>query len=350
MSRVSVVIPIYNAGKKLTKCIESILKQTFTDFELILVNDGSTDDSLEICRKYSKIDNRIKVINKENEGSIKTRKRGVDASKSEYIMFVDADDWVDNNIIETLYNEVQENNVEIAVCNMYRVIGNVKRNVDCSYLNTNKIYIGNEIKTELIKSYIWGHSFPSSLCAKLYKKELLQIEGKYLNRIRFLGDDLFYNLEILLNTRSVKVIDKPLYYYRRGGFTNSFMPHLFDDMVNCYEIQKEVINEYFYTTKESETNGISLMLLNTFRTCLYNLFNGNLKTEEIQEKILDYSSNTSVIECLSNKMAREYFSKSFLQAIENKDVGTLYQLGKRLYFKSIPRKVLIKTLSKLGLF
>ncbi len=123
MPKVSIVVPIYNAGNRLNKCLKSILNQTFKDFELILVNDGSTDNSLSICEKYKYKDERIRVIDKQNEGSIKTRNRGVEESNSPYIAFVDADDWIDKCMIETLYNETILSDTDITVCNMYKVLG-----------------------------------------------------------------------------------------------------------------------------------------------------------------------------------------------------------------------------------
>ncbi|MEH6892584.1 glycosyltransferase family 2 protein [Bacillus sp. JJ864] len=251
MSKVSIVVPIYNAGEKLHKCIKSILNQSFEDFELILVNDGSTDNSLTICKKYQQQDNRITVINKKNEGSISTRRKGVEASKSKYVMFVDADDWITTKAIETL-----KNNVDITICNMYRVIGNstlIKKKVKSWYFNESKIYDEEEIKKDLVIAYFHGHPFPSSLCAKLYKRELLASSGNYLRRIRFLGDDLFYNLEMLLKVNRVKGIDKSFYYYRQGGFTSKYQPFLFEDMINGYLIQEEVIDEHYYDTIEKIT-------------------------------------------------------------------------------------------------
>ena len=91
---ISVIVPIYNAEKTLKKCINSILSQTYTNFELILVNDGSKDSSLSLCKNYSKKDSRIVVINKENEGCIAARRSGIEISKGEYIMFVDSDDTI----------------------------------------------------------------------------------------------------------------------------------------------------------------------------------------------------------------------------------------------------------------
>ncbi|RST72564.1 glycosyltransferase family 2 protein [Siminovitchia acidinfaciens] len=350
MSKVSVVVPIYNAGKRLHRCIKSILKQTFRDFELILVNDGSTDDSLSNCKRYSNLDKRIRVMDKENEGSIMTRKRGVEASRSPYIMFVDADDWIDCRMIEILYNESIVNSVDITVCNMYKVFGDIltvkKKNAN-EYFNGNKLYNEHEIKKNLITAYFHGHSFPSSLCAKLYKKEYLINCGQYLDRINFLGDDLFLNLEIFLKAKSVKVIDKPLYYYRLGGFTNKYMPHLFEDMVNGFQIQKEVIEEHYQKTKDNHYNGICIMLLNTFKTCLYNLFESDLGKSEIKDLIRIYVANSSVKESLHNKGSTEYFTKEYLNAIKNKDIDYLYQIGRHMYFRKKPKKTLNNIMSKL---
>ncbi|MGE7860168.1 glycosyltransferase family 2 protein [Bacillus mobilis] len=336
MSQLSIIVPIYNAEKKLDKCIKSILKQTFKDFELILVNDGSSDNSLNICRKYEKQDNRIVVIDKENEGSILTRKKGIEASNANYIMFVDADDWIDKKMAEELYHQSMENNADITVCNMYKVLGNsmlIKKKNKSRYFSGNKIYDKSEIKREIVVAYFWGHPFPPSLCAKLYRKELIENSGKYLDRISFLGEDLFYNLEIFIKANKVKIIDKPLYYYRHGGFTSKYMPHLFNDMVNGYQIQKEVIDEFYVDTKQIEYNGISIMLLNTFKTCLYNLFSSNLTASEIVQQIQLYVSNDNVIECLNNEGSLKYFSEEYLNAIKNKNIKYLYELGKQMYRK-----------------
>ena len=102
---VSIIVPIYNAEKKLRRCVESILSQTFSDFELILVNDGSIDNSLKICEKYALNDKRIKIISQENKGIVSARKKGIENSTGEYIIFVDSDDWIDLKMVDKLYNK-----------------------------------------------------------------------------------------------------------------------------------------------------------------------------------------------------------------------------------------------------
>ena len=353
MIEVSVVVPIYNAGKKIEKCIKSILNQTFTNFELILVNDGSTDNSINICKKYKLKDNRVRVIDKKNEGSIATRNRGVMEASGDYIMFVDADDYIATTAIEKLYIDAKDKNLDIIVCNTYKVLGDraiIKQINNSHYFKNDKIYEGNDIKDKLAEAYLHGHPFPASIHSKLYKRELLLSSGKYLDRIKFLGDDMYYNLEMFLKAQKVKVIREPLYYYRTGGFTSRYMPHHFYDIVNGYEIQKEVIEEYYIDTKVERYKGISIMLLNSLRTSLYNVINSNLKEKEIKELIQEYVDNSSIIEASKDEGSIEYFDKEYLDAILNKNIDYLYELGKAVKKKQKFKSTLINLATKWNLF
>lgn len=352
MSKVSVIVPIYNAEKKLHKCLNSILKQTYKDFELILVNDGSTDRSFQICKDYEKKDSRVIVINQSNQGCIAARRRGLNIAKSNYVMFVDADDWIDKRTIELLHIESTKSNTDIVVCNSYKVFGDkaiIKTKNESKYFSEDKFYCEGEIKKDLVTAYLHGHPFPANLVAKLYKRELLLNCGNYLDCITFFGEDLYYNLEMFLKAKKVKVINLPLYYYRAGGNTSRFMSYLFDDMVNGYEIQKQVINQHFIDTKQTRFNGISIMLLNTFKTCLFNLFNSTNSEAEIKKLINEYVSNQSVRECLNNEGSKEYFSPDYLQAISEKNVEFLYEFGLKMYNKKKPKMLLTKVLSRLSI-
>ncbi|MFW0893120.1 glycosyltransferase family 2 protein [Clostridium perfringens] len=349
MSKISIIVPLYNSEKYLDKCIKSILNQTFKNFELILVNDGSKDKSLEICNKYEKKDSRITVINKENEGSIIARRRGVEISKSQYITFIDSDDWIKANTIEILVNEINYSASDVIVFNMYKVLdslGIVKKENDNRYF-IKKYYKGDEIREELASAYLHGHPFPAGLCGKVYKREILCECGKYLDKISFLGDDLFYNLEIFLKVKKVAMINEPLYYYRAGGNTSNYMSYLFNDMINGYRIQKEVIQEYYQDSKQQRYNGISIMLLNTFKTCLSNIFLSSLDELEIKNKINEYLLDEDLLEALKNEGTIRYFDKDFLNAINNKDIDYLYELGKKGYKKSKFRRLAVKILSNL---
>lgn len=116
---ISVIVPIYNTSKYLSKCIDSIINQTYKNLEIILVNDGSTDNSLDICNKYKLIDSRIIIINKDNGGLSSAKNIGLDNHKGRYIAFIDSDDYVDNNFIGELYNNLISTNSDISLCNYY---------------------------------------------------------------------------------------------------------------------------------------------------------------------------------------------------------------------------------------
>lgn len=346
--KISVIVPIYNAEKTLKKCINSILSQTYTNFELILVNDGSKDSSLSLCENYSKKDSRVVVINKKNEGCIKARKAGIDKANGQYIMFVDSDDWIDINTLKLVSDEINKNNSDVIVFNMNKVIGKfgyIKRAGNREYFTKKQIFEGDEIRRELASAYLHGHPFPANLCGKVYKNKYLRECGKYLDRLVFLGEDLYYNIEIFLKINKVSIINKELYYYRVGGNTSKYMEYLFSDMINGYMIQKEVIEEYYQDTKQQRYNGISIMLLNTLKTCLQNIFLSKLTDSEIKRKIKKYINDAQIIEASSNIGAINYFEKEFIYAIKQQDIEFLYNYGNELYKKNKIRRSFVSIIN-----
>ena len=116
MNKISVIIPVYNVEDYLNKCLDSVCNQTLTDIEIICINDGSTDNSLNILKEYSKKDSRIKVITKENGGQATARNLGIIESQGECISFIDSDDFIEPDMLEKLYSKVKENNLDIAMC------------------------------------------------------------------------------------------------------------------------------------------------------------------------------------------------------------------------------------------
>ena len=120
--KVSILVPIYNVEKYLSRCIESVLSQDFRDYELILVDDGSPDRCPQICDEYAKKDSRIKVIHKKNGGLSDARNIGLDIATGEYVMFIDSDDFVDIDMMESMMNNMIDNNVDLVVCNIKYVI------------------------------------------------------------------------------------------------------------------------------------------------------------------------------------------------------------------------------------
>ena len=120
---VSIIIPVYNAQKNLGRCVESVLNQTYKDFELLLLDDGSTDNSGKICNKYAEEDIRVRVIHKENSGVSDTRNQGIAMAKGEYLQFIDSDDWITQDATARFVRMAQEYPCDMVIADFYRVIG-----------------------------------------------------------------------------------------------------------------------------------------------------------------------------------------------------------------------------------
>lgn len=148
MHKVSVIVPVYKAESYLHKCIDSILQQSFRDFELILVDDGSPDASGRICDEYAKIDQRVSVVHKSNGGVSSARQKGLNMAKGDYVIFVDSDDWVEPDYLSELYNKALRESADMVICDFYEIERGVKNRVDCSFE-----FVSSD---ELVKSLFCG--------------------------------------------------------------------------------------------------------------------------------------------------------------------------------------------------
>lgn len=164
---ITIVVPIYNIEKYVEKCIESIIGQTYKNIEIILVDDGSKDNSGKICDEFATKDHRIKVIHKENGGLSDARNKGLEVARGKYIVFVDGDDYIEQDMIEDLYSNLKENNLKIAVCGAYRVIGNKKNFFKKTY--NKKIFSKEEALIKIIderndfRVWAWNKMYDISL-------------------------------------------------------------------------------------------------------------------------------------------------------------------------------------------
>lgn len=210
----SVIVPIYNVEKYLQKCVDSILSQTYTNFELILVDDGSPDNCGKICDEYARLDERVKVIHKENGGVTSARKEGLAIAKGDYIAFVDADDWIDKDYLFEFVSILANHNVDIVSCG-YKIVkkNNAKPHLikyGCGYYDRQRIE--KEIFPSLIQSKDVKY-FPHSLFTNIYKKKLLEnIFSTFPDDIK-VGEDLACVISCVYNCRSLYIVHKYLYLY-----------------------------------------------------------------------------------------------------------------------------------------
>lgn len=236
--KISIIVPVYNVEKYLNRCVDSIINQTYENLEIILVNDGSTDKSSEICDMYSKRDNRIKVIHKKNGGLSSARNAGLDIASGLYIGFVDSDDWISNDMYEHLYSIIEEYECDIAKCDALYT-----RATSINNKTTEKQKIEVIKDDEAIKKLL-ETSTMLSVCKRLYKASLFI-------GVRFphgkINEDFVpsYNLFKKSNFIVISNLKKYYYYMREGSITKSGLSEKdFDYIDACDEIIKLVSNDY----------------------------------------------------------------------------------------------------------
>lgn len=224
---ISIIVPVYNVELYIARCLNSIKKQSFLEFEAILVDDGSIDNSFEIAKKFAQEDERFKVIRQENNGQGSARNHGIDIAKGEYIAFVDSDDWLHEDYLLKLYDCIKKSDADIAMCNVERVweTGYRKKN--------NNLLRKAEIITDTV-NYLPKASM--SVWDKLFKKKLF-VGLRFPEKIRF--EDFALMPQILIRAKKIVVIEDVLYYYfwRSGSTTNQ--KKINRDILNAQHILEE---------------------------------------------------------------------------------------------------------------
>ncbi|PKM96276.1 MAG: hypothetical protein CVU84_00750 [Firmicutes bacterium HGW-Firmicutes-1] len=217
MAKVSIVVPVYNTSKYLEKCINSIINQTLQEIQIILVNDGSTDHSLSVCRKYAKQDHRIIVIDKPNGGSSSARNAGLEVATGEYIGFVDSDDWIELEMYENMYQQMSEIQADICMCN-YKVDTNNKSipialGIEQNLLQGEEIIyniIINMISTSDLNSK--SENIMASVWRLIVKKELFDKYNLMFREDIHLMEDFVFCIEAFSKSDIVSV-NRGFYYH-----------------------------------------------------------------------------------------------------------------------------------------
>lgn len=212
--KVSIIIPIYNVEAYLEKCISSVRNQTYTDLEIILVDDGSTDGCAEICRIAAKEDARILVIHKENGGLSDARNAGIQMASGKYLMFVDSDDYIHEQMVERLYQELTKKDADLAMCEFYKEAPDGRHYFEATRrlkkAQDGQIFEGEEIERLIFEDIFENRSSLVVAWNKLYKAELFE-------EIRYpagkLHEDEYVIHELLYKAKRMVYIDEPCYYY-----------------------------------------------------------------------------------------------------------------------------------------
>lgn len=207
--KISIIVPVYNAQKTIARCIESILNQDYKDFELLLIDDGSKDDSGNICDGYAGQDERVRVIHKENSGVSDTRNLALKEAVGEYLQFLDADDWITPNATRLLVESMENNNCDMVIADFYRVIGerlSHKGSIDEDGVLSRENFANlmMENPADFYYGVLWN---------KLYKKEIIEKHHLNMNPKISWCEDFMFNLEYIRYCENIYVLQVPIYYY-----------------------------------------------------------------------------------------------------------------------------------------
>lgn len=287
MAKISIIVPIYNVENYLKNCIDSILNQTFKDFELILVNDGSTDTSLDICEDYKYIDNRIKIVNKKNGGISSARNAGLNVARGEYIGFVDSDDYIHPQMYEILYNEIIKNKADISMCDFKKVYEFDRKLLESSFISCDEIEILNneealfELGEKNGVTYVvaWNKLYKRELFKDIKFKEGIIHEDEYIihrllyqvNKLVYIKEKLYFYLQregsIMDKKLDIDVVDALLAYSDRIKFFDE--KNLEDLKIRWQELYLyKFFTEYPILDKEYHNHKRLLILRNDFKKLL----------------------------------------------------------------------------------
>lgn len=288
--KVSIIIPVYNVAPYLDVCLSSCINQTFRDIEIIVVNDGSTDESLLVIQKYAENDDRIKVILKENQGLIYARKSGLDVACGEYIFHLDGDDYLENSAIEELYNEAVKSDADYVIGNYYRICDNNK--LEMKNTNEFKGLFGQDLLLCMFhydEWRVWG---------KLMRKSLF---SSVIYRPVVMGEDMFFHMQICLKVKKVIVVDTCLYnyIYRSGSITSQSrkvrMNLEFDLVKNIFYILD------IYTYNQYIKDKVYLKFYHFFLNCI------RYKEISLRDILYDYYWNKKEVRSFLWKNKKDFY-------------------------------------------
>ena len=212
---VSVIIPVYNVQQYLDRCVRSVLDQTLPDLEVILIDDGSTDQSGSMCDAYAARDARVRVLHLENGGPARARNQGIRAARGTYVGFVDSDDYVDRTMFERLYELAERTGSDIAMCN-YAV--DTEGAIRPMTMNYRPLYSGAEVKNDLLRRYYTDdHNGLYSMCNKLLRLSLIRENSLEINEKLRRGEDAWFIFDCLKAANVVSYLPETLYYYYQNS-------------------------------------------------------------------------------------------------------------------------------------
>lgn len=324
--KISVIVPVYNVEKYIRQCLESIINQTYKNLEIIIVNDGTRDNSMKIVEEYLS-DERIKVINKENGGLASARNRGIEEVTGEYISFVDSDDYLKTSMYEILIKNLS--NEDIVVFNYARVDDKTNKIQREKYLDTSFL---DNISIE--KKYLYSEL--ENVCwNKLYKTEYIR-----KNKFKFLEilyEDAVWKVETMFLTSNIKLIDETFYYYRINRkdsimeLGKKFNKNFYEKQIQAYQIIFQKIDNFIKENKNSIIKG-KLIYLIAERESWRAKLDGTINLEELNKPLKLFLTNSLKI----NLNEKNILVQKINKILKSKDIVKIVGLSyfDKIYWKN----------------
>lgn len=279
--KISVIVPVYNVEQYLERCVDSIINQTYTNLEIILVNDGSTDNSGKLCDELAKKDERIRVIHKENGGLSDARNRGIDEAESDLVGFIDSDDYIDSDMYEVLLKNLNDTDADLSMCALYDVYNNTP---EAQVTNKETWKLSSE---QAIKMVMEAKILSVTAVNKLYRKSLFTDLKFEVGKI---AEDAFIMIKLLDKCEKIVATNEKKYYYvhRENSITTQKFSTKFLNVIEAYEQNSNIILEKYPKLKDvaqTRMNWAYFYVLDRL------LLDDNYNDKELENKLISYLKN-----------------------------------------------------------
>lgn len=318
----SIIIPVYNAEKYLNECIEALLNQRFKDCEFIFINDGSTDNSINIIKDYINKDSRIKLLNQKNKGVSEARNVGILNSSGKYITFVDADDCIDKYIYKKAYEVLSKNDWDVLIYNIEEEMDGHKNIINYDF-PSQKTFKEEYIKEHIMPIFIREDKL-NSVCNKFYKKSFISSHSIKFPKGIALGEDCIFNINVFNQISKCGYLNYTGYYYREAKNSATRNIHFESDIKRALDIYKLDYNK-IYNIK-MEKNKLkelkSIRLINTIKAYIYIIFKNNYNRKTTKNYIKKILYNDNIQQALKvykqNVRINSRYEKVMIYSIERK--------------------------------
>ena len=336
--KVSIVIPVYNVEKYIRQCLESVINQTLKEIEIIVVNDGTKDNSMKIVEEYLS-DERIKIINKENGGLSSARNTGILVAQGKYICFIDSDDFIKSSMMEELYNIIEKTNSNVVESDIF--------------LYNNETHKIIERKNEKYSfpekgSYLWG-KYTTEVCNKIYRRDFLINNNIFFEEGIIHEDDLF-TIRILFSTDKICHIQKSFYYYRINR-SESIMTNI--DLEKRLEALQKIVEKIIEHHKIMKMDIFSDLMLDILEIYylieIYDITNAGIKKEKIEKLEEKIKMSWNQLSKAEKKILKDILKRKIVNKKAFYNINLLnnfYWKNHLISFKGFRRTIIGKVLNK----